>query len=417
MFSRIKNIKEVVNWGLCVGCGACYSICDKNAVSLMNIEDVGIRPKFNSNCNECSKCLKICPGYSVDARELWNDANNHDNKNDLGPFVEIWEGFSTDEEIRHNASSGGIVSSLALYCVEREDYNYVLHTGANEKKPWLNKTCKSKTKNEILTKTGSRYAPASPCDHLFSIRNSKKKCIFIGKPCDVTAVYNMRKLDPNIDQNLGLVINIFCAGTPTTKGTLDMLQSLQIQKDDIDMIRYRGEGWPGGFKVSSKNNYKTSFIPYEKAWSTLTSYVPFRCRLCPDGLGRFADISCGDAWHTYENDKNKGTSIVIVRTEKGRYILHRAIQEGIVNLKPIFAKDVLKAQDNLLQKRKWLLGRLLAMKLFFIPFTKYRGFSLLKGWMTLSLWLKIRSIFGTILRIIKRKLWKKSIYIFKNTSN
>src|SRR3982074_2669302 len=41
---RIKSLPDVVDWGMCVGCGACYSACDKDAVALVNIEAVGIRP-------------------------------------------------------------------------------------------------------------------------------------------------------------------------------------------------------------------------------------------------------------------------------------------------------------------------------------------------------------------------------------
>ncbi len=47
--SKIKSVKDVVDWGLCTGCGACFSACKKDAISLVNIEIVGIRPKVNTD--------------------------------------------------------------------------------------------------------------------------------------------------------------------------------------------------------------------------------------------------------------------------------------------------------------------------------------------------------------------------------
>jgi len=45
---HIKTIQDVVDWGLCIGCGACYYARDKAAVTLVNVESVGIRPQFDS---------------------------------------------------------------------------------------------------------------------------------------------------------------------------------------------------------------------------------------------------------------------------------------------------------------------------------------------------------------------------------
>ena len=46
------------------------------------------------------------------------------------------------------------------------------------------------------------------------IQNAPAPCVFIGKPCDVAAVENVRRLRPALDEKVGLTIAIFCAGTP-----------------------------------------------------------------------------------------------------------------------------------------------------------------------------------------------------------
>ncbi|MFQ5737590.1 MAG: coenzyme F420 hydrogenase/dehydrogenase beta subunit N-terminal domain-containing protein [Acidobacteriota bacterium] len=124
---------------------------------------------------------------------------------EFGPALEIWEGHASDPDIRYHASSGGILSALALYCLERENMSFVLHAGMDETKPWLNKTVQSRNRADILARTGSRYVPASPCDSLRSHRAEPAPMRFAGKPCDVPAVATLRCQRPKLDQELGLM--------------------------------------------------------------------------------------------------------------------------------------------------------------------------------------------------------------------
>ena len=137
---RINNLQDVVNWGLCVGCGACKYACNKNAILLENIVTIGIRPKFKNHiCSDCNECLSICPGYIIDARQ--NYYKKHTKKNLLiGDTHEIWEGYAADKEIRYNASSGGVLTALSLYCLEEEKMEFVLHSGMNPFKPYEKNT-------------------------------------------------------------------------------------------------------------------------------------------------------------------------------------------------------------------------------------------------------------------------------------
>ena len=89
-------------------------------------------------------------------------AETSEGDHEVGFALEIWEGYAADPEIRRQGSSGGLLSALALYCLEKEGMGFVLHTGMDETKPWTNKTVQSRDRSEILARTGSRYAPASP---------------------------------------------------------------------------------------------------------------------------------------------------------------------------------------------------------------------------------------------------------------
>ena len=402
-------MKDVVDWGLCTGCGACYYACSKEGISLVNIESIGIRPRFDSAvCAGCTDCLSICPGNSVDGELATGHARNHTHADPaVGPALEVWEGYAGDPEIRYQGSSGGVLSALALYCLECEDMEFVLHTGGDEAKPWANRTVQSRNRIELLARTGSRYAPASPCDGLSLIEKSPRPCVFVGKPCDTAAVTMLRNQRPELDQKLGLVLTFFCAGTPSTQGTLDLLKGLDVPLEELTSVRYRGEGWPGSFKVRCQDGAPGKSLPYAKAWGRLTGYRPLRCHLCPDGLGRVADISCGDAWERLDNAGDAGRSIVVVRTERGREILHKALAAQYVKLEPVGVSAVRAAQPNQIQRHQVLLGRLLAMRLLFAPVPKFVGFSLFNSWSELPYLRKARTMLGTIRRVVLRGLWRR----------
>lgn len=406
---KIQTIKDVVDWNLCIGCGACYYACGNNGVSLNNIGALGIRPQFHSSqCAECTRCLSICPGYQVDNDK--NEANlpkMTEADHEFGPSLEIWEGHATDPNIRYKASSGGILSALALYCLEQEGMEFVLHTAMDTLEPWKNRTVQSRTREEILSRAGSRYAPSSPCEGLQAVEESQGPCVFIGKPCDTAAVMALSRERPRLASKLGLVMTFFCAGTPSVQGTLDLARDLGFSQSEIGAVRYRGEGWPGLFKVRSKTDGREGTMLYKDSWSKLTKYRSIRCNLCPDGLGREADIACGDAWEKEGADADPGRSIVIVRTERGRQLLRRAMEAKYVEIMAIEAGRVLVAQKNLLARRRELFGRLLALRLLLIPIPRFVGFSLFRSWKTLPWKQQIRTIVGTLVRLIQRGQWRK----------
>ncbi|MGP8154004.1 MAG: Coenzyme F420 hydrogenase/dehydrogenase, beta subunit C-terminal domain [Smithella sp.] len=403
----IKTIRDVVGWGLCVGCGACQYFCGKDSIELKNIETIGIRPIFKRAQDvNYSECLKFCPGYSIGATRYLQDNEHVISDPLIGPVLEIWQGYAIDKDIRYKASSGGALSALASYCLEKENMEFVLHVGMDQDTPWYNKTVQSKSKADLLARAGSRYAPSSPCEAMALIEASSRPCVFIGKPCDAAAVSALRKYRPKLDKNLGLVLTFFCAGPPCTAGTLSLLEELRIEKQTVNEIRYRGKGWPGHFQVSLNNCTEYKKLTYEESWGKLVKHHrSFRCNLCPDGLGELADISCGDAWHLYDKQKDDyGQSLVLARSERGREILNRAMESGYLQLEPSKPADVIRAQP-MTGRRAEIFGRLLAMKTLFMPIPKLVGFSLVKAWMKNPIKIKIKTYLGTLRRLLTRGLW------------
>jgi coenzyme F420 hydrogenase subunit beta len=405
---KLKNAHQVAEWRLCIGCGACKYICPASNITLSDILNEGIRPIISSgNCTDCVKCVSVCPGAAIEHRYQEKESYLSDLMQGWGPVLEVWEGYAADPEIRYNGSSGGLASALALYCIEKGGMHGILHIGPDDNKPLRNKTVFSTSRHEIVARTGSRYSPASPCDGLDKIANAPGLCVFIGKPCDVTAVRKAQFLKPELNKNVGITIGIFCAGTPSTQGTIDLLRMNGIDPDSVKEIRYRGKGWPGKFSIKLKGEEQPrEVMTYMDSWGFVQKYRPYRCHLCPDGTGEFADISCGDPWYRQIQADEQGYSLVLVRTEKGREILHEAMEAGYVVLKKASPRILEDSQKNLLAKRVAVWGRLLAMKAFGIPTPRLEGFSLYKNWLRISFKDKARSILGTARRIIQRGYYK-----------
>ncbi len=406
---RINTIQDVVDWGLCTGCGACAAACRNEAIELLNVEAVGIRPFITTAaCARCGECVAVCPGYLVDS-SLMNrgTAVPAGPPTLLGPTLEIWEGHAADEELRFHGSSGGVLSALALYCLEREGMASVLHTGMNPQRPWENLTVQSRTRAAILEHAGSRYAPSSPCEGVDLIEAASQPSVFIGKPCDAAGMALLTRRRPQLAEKLGLTLTFFCAGTPCTRATCETLDESGVDPTSVTSIRYRGEGWPGRLRVVRADGTRHALLTYEETWDRLQRQRPMRCHLCGDGVGEIADISCGDAWHRYEGETDGGLSVVLVRTPRGKAFLTRAREAGYLTLTPSTAGRVIAGQ-GLTVRRQELFGRLVALRLLGIPAPRYRGFSLFHAWRRIPLKRKVVTIAGTLRRFLQRGLWHRN---------
>src|ERR1700730_16073425 len=158
---RIANVQHVAEWRLCLGCGACVDVCPERKIRLLDFVEEGIRPIVDiDQCTGCSECLKVCPAVENDHVEINRRPGIMPELTEYcGPVLEIWEGHAADPEIRFSGASGGGITALSLYCLEREAMYGALHIGMDPEKPMRNKTKMSRTRAELMANTGSRYAP------------------------------------------------------------------------------------------------------------------------------------------------------------------------------------------------------------------------------------------------------------------
>lgn len=415
MSPRPTSITEVAERQLCLGCGAC-AYTQPDEIEMVDDFELGRRPVVaNGPDGEPStdEALSICPGLELEHNlSEWANGWIEDLADAWGPVLEIWEGYASDPEVRYAASSGGAATALALYCLAHENMAGVLHIAARPDVPYLNHTVLSATREAMLAATGSRYAPASPCDSLDQIERADRPCVFIGKPCDVAGAQRARRIRPELDRKLGLTIAMFCAGTPSTRGTLEMIKSMGLEDPgQVRSVRYRGNGWPGAAEVKAKIGTvdATRRMSYEKSWGEiLTKHRTWRCYVCADHTGEFADVTVGDPWYRPIEDGEPGRSLVLARTERGRTLIRRAIARGALELEPTDPETVIASQPSLLEARADAWGRKVGGQLVGIRAPRYRNMSTFRvWWRTLSLSKKGRSILSPVLRRFRGRLHRK----------
>jgi coenzyme F420 hydrogenase subunit beta len=408
----IRKLTDVVDWRLCLGCGACAYICPDKRVQLVDFFSEGIRPVLEPNgCGDCRQCLEVCPAVQSDFRLAGLESDKAFNNvfaKEWGPVVGIWEGHATDEEIRFQGSSGGVLTAIGAYCIEVLGMHGVLHIAQDPDDPIRNRTRLSRTRAELLAATGSRYSPASVCNGLGLVEGSPAPCAIIGKPAEIAGVRNARKLRPELDRKVGVTMSFFCAETPATGGTAALLDKLGVDAASVRELRYRGCGWPGHFAPTLAGSREPGLeMTYRESWAFLQAFRPWPVQLWPDGTGELADISCGDPWYEEPDGQNPGFSLVVARTERGREVIEGAMAAGCLTLAPAENWKLVKSQSGLLAKKGSVWGRRLAMRLFGLPVTRFTGLDLWHCWRQLSLGDKLRSTLGTVRRILSRKLYRR----------
>lgn len=404
--TRLNDVHDVAERHLCSGCGVCAYLAP-DSVQIVDTLANGRRPlrivSIDGPGSDDGAAIAACPGRALDQAD-YPAEHLAELGAAWGPVLEVWEGHATDPEIRFAGSSGGAATALSLHCVRSEGMYGVLHTAARDDVPYLNRTVLSRTREEMLAACGSRYAPASPCDGLDLVEAAPAPCVFVGKPCDVAGADRASRLRPGLSARLGLTVAFFCAGTPTTAGTLEAIRSLDVAPEEVTSVRYRGNGWPGRFTVESEAGADRS-LSYADSWGEiLQRHRQWRCLICPDHTGEFADISVGDPWYRPIVEGEHGSSLVLVRTERGRAVLRRALAAGALDLHRVSPDLLPRSQPNLLRTRGAVWGRVTTMRLLGLPVPRYRGLPMLGMWLRLTAREKLTSTAGTARRITRRGL-------------
>jgi coenzyme F420 hydrogenase subunit beta len=308
-------------------------------------------PQINDYCNDCGVCLKICPGIGVDFFQL--DKEIFGNKPDdilIGNYINIYTGYSSDDEIRYNSSSGGLITQLLVFALERGMINGALVTRMKKDKPLEPESFIARTSKEIISAMGSKYCPVPANIALQEIINSKdgEEFAVVGLPCHMNGIRKAEYYLKNLSDKIVLHLGIVCNHTPNYLATEFLLKTNNLNAKEIGELKYRGYGWPGSLRIHKTNGSKV-LVPY---FSTKYAgimfdafFFPERCTLCSDKICQLADITLADAWiQDLIKLDTPGYSLIVVRNEQGNKIIDAAMKCKVIELRNLNSKTVIESQ-------------------------------------------------------------------------
>jgi len=361
-----KTIEDIPNMGLCTGCGTCAGMCPNSSIEMTRNSNGTYTPILDKEkCNQCGICFNVCPGLFIDIDKYNLEIFNEKPKNFfLGNYKNCYLGHSLDEKIRWNSSSGGLITMLLIFALQEGIISGALVTRMSRKKPLEPEAFIAKTKKEIISASGSKYCPVAANVIIKKIRNERGKFAVVGLPCHIHGVRKAELFDTELKEKIVLHLGLFCGHTPNFLGNEFLFKRLNILKNDIAKITYRGRGWPGSMTIELRDGSRMS-IPFLDYYITLGSpfFVPMRCMLCSDQSNELADISFGDAWLPDLKNKQIGESIAVSRTEIGEEILQKAKSKVIKIAKIDCNKVILSQRRKLYSKKKNLAARIRIWKI------------------------------------------------------
>lgn len=270
-------------------------------------------------------------------------------------------GHARDEHLRRAGTSGGVGSALlshlfatkrigtsVSFSFEKSSLRYVprLIHGFDEYVP-----------------TGSIYQDIDLIGFLRTHADAMEggfACFCL--PCQAVAIRNLIRRSGHDCILLGLV----CSSQQTLEATECLLKLLHVGKNDVESLRYRGEGWPGGIRIALKDGTRLFVENNGSVWTDIFHSrlcSPARCLYCRNTLNDYADISLADPWlPEFRKKAGNGDTLVVGRTELGMEILREAVAECA--LEPIGGDKMPLSQQATIRRkegyamhpgrRKWL---------------------------------------------------------------
>ena len=186
-----KNLAE------CTGCGACVSICPKQAITMQPDAEGFLYPKVDGEkCVSCDLCEKRCPA----GREMPERP------------AHLFGAQARDEALRGQSSSGGVFTLLAREVIRQggvvfgaafDEALHVEHIGAFDE-------------SELSGMRGSKYVQSDAADAIGNAVSLLKRDIpvlFSGTPCQISGL--MAALGGTKTDKL-LTVDFVCHGVPVT---------------------------------------------------------------------------------------------------------------------------------------------------------------------------------------------------------
>lgn len=398
------TVQRVLQGELCSGCGLCAGVSD-GAIEMTVTAPGYARPRQVGAiaAQAEAKIADGCPGSRI---EPWqSDGPCHEY---WGPYRQVMTGHATDAVVRHQASSGGVLTALAVQALDEGMVDAVIHIGADPLRPTQNLTKISRSPREVLEGAGSRYSSSSPLEAIDRLLDSGERYLLVAKPCDVSALRRLARHDPRVDRQIPYKLSFFCGGIPSHAGARRIVASMGLDQPAVKNFRYRGFGWPGR-AVAVTHDGASADMSYADSWGGhLSKEVQFRCKICPDAVGGVADIAAADAWYGGEMgyplfDERDGRSLIMTRTDAGEALLAHCSAAGSIAADELALAEVDLMQPSQANRKRLVLARMMACRSLLQPVPDTAGLQVAKASRRAPLRDQLRNYLGTIRRIIQKR--------------
>lgn len=314
---------EIKEKSKCNGCHVCFNICPQNAITMIEDEKGFKYPSIDKEkCTNCGLCEKKCP--------ILNKKENEKNN------PQAYACYNKDEKTRLQSSSGGIFTLLAEHTLNNDG----VVVGASFDEEFMVKHIivnniedlnKLRTSKYLQSNIGNIYKEVK------ELLNSNKLVLFTGTPCQINGLFSyLGKEYENLYTQ-----DIICHGVPSPKVWEKYLE-YRKNKDNQEPLkinfREKTEGWKLFsliFKYSDEKKYEKNQTQ-DLFMQAFLRDICLRdsCYACSfKDKNRKSDITLADFWGIQnvlpEMDDDKGTSLVIVNTEKGKKLYEEIKEETL----------------------------------------------------------------------------------------
>ncbi|MDX8495122.1 Coenzyme F420 hydrogenase/dehydrogenase, beta subunit C-terminal domain [Mesorhizobium sp. VK22B] len=359
------SLSEIVENGLCIGCGLCLSIAVPEAVEMVMTPEGRERPVASQALDReaLARINAVCPGTRIAGTPPAQVSQAALMDTVWGPAERLVLGRAAEPTVRFVGSGGGTLTALGQFLLSSGRVKFILHVAASQSMPMRTERRLSFDAASVLEGAGSRYGPAATLVDFNDILDRGEPFALIAKPCDVTAVRNLARLDRRVDEHMRYALAFVCGGASDLTKSEQVLQRFGLSEDELTLFRYRGHGNPGLNRIETRDG-RAFEISYRQLWEDEDKWmIQPRCKICPDAIGQVADIAVSDAWlnggPAVEDEPLNG---IIVRTKRGLELFDAAVEAGALQVRREtgFA-ELSELQSHQVRKRRAVWARLKGM--------------------------------------------------------